>query len=106
MKIKMADEFYYRIGQNEDEKNICAKYNTNKSNILRNNSKLKYYNGEWVKIKVNDYISHFVKPMETLDKIATIYNIDKEKLKADNSNSLTADKLYIGQLIKIYKKVP
>ena len=104
MEITIADEFYYRIGQNEDEKIICLKYNTNKSNIIRNNSKLKYYDGEWVKIKVNDYISHFVKPMETLDKIASIYNMDKEKLKADNL--LSVDKLYIGQLIKIYKKVP
>ncbi len=101
MNIVLAKEFLYRIKQNETINVLCTKFNTNKNNIVRNNENIPLYVGEWVKIKVNDYLSHFVKPMETLSKIASKYNLSVEKLKTDNN--LQENKLYIGQLIKIYK---
>ena len=59
------------------------------------------YEGELVEISINDYISHFVKPAETIEDISKNYNIEIEKIKQDNC--LKENKLYIGQRIKIYK---
>ncbi len=101
MKIVLAKEFLYRVKENDNILDLCMKFNTSKSNIIRNNNKIDLYTGEWIKIKVNDYLSHFVKPMETVSKIAKQYNLSIEKLKADNN--LKENRLYIGQLIKIYK---
>ena len=101
MKIVLAKEFLYRVKENDNILDLCMKFNTSKSNIIRNNNKIDLYTGGWIKIKVNDYLSHFVKPMETVSKIAKQYNISIEKLKADNN--LKENRLYIGQLIKIYK---
>ena len=101
MKIVLAKEFLYRVKENDNILDLCMKFNTGKSNIIRNNNKIDLYTGEWIKIKVNDYLSHFVKPMETVSKIAKQYNLSIEKLKADNN--LKENRLYIGQLIKIYK---
>lgn len=101
MEIVLAKEFLYRVKENDNILDLCMKFNTSKSNIIRNNNKIDLYTGEWIKIKVNDYLSHFVKPMETVSKIAKQYNLSIEKLKADNN--LKENRLYIGQLIKIYK---
>ena len=99
MKIKMCDEFYYRISGCEED--IFKALNTCKENVLRNNQNLKLYNGEWVKIKQNDYVLHYVKPMETLDILAKKYFTEVEKIVVDNS--LKTQKLFIGQQLKIYK---
>jgi LysM repeat protein len=98
MDLKLCDEFYYRIS--DENVDIYKTFNTSPENVLRNNPKIKLYVGEWIKIRKNNYIIHHVKPMETLDKIAKQYNIDKVELK--KQNSLSADKLFIGQQIKIF----
>ncbi len=82
-------------------KDLCQKLNSSSENILRNNSKLNLYAGEWVKINVNDFLSYIVKPMETLNEVAKKFNLSKEKLMQDNN--LTNERLFIGQSIKIYK---
>lgn len=99
MEIKQADSFFYRIMDNQTETSVCSGLNTSKQSILRNNNKLPFYAGEWVKIATNDYITHFVKPTETLDEIALKYHTTKEKLMSDNA--LKTDKLFIGQQLKI-----
>lgn len=99
MEIEVCDTFYYRIPNKKVD--IYAKFNSSKCNVLRNNEALDLYSGEYVKITQNSYFSHFVKPAETLANIAKAYNITVQKLKIDNN--LESDKLFIGQLIKIYK---
>lgn len=99
MKVKQADSFFYRIREQQTEISICGILNTSKPNILRNNNKLKYYAGEWVKVTTNDYLTHIVKPIETVDSISNLYNISSEKLIADNK--LQTEKLFIGQQLKI-----
>lgn len=97
MEIKLCDEFFYRITNNK--KDINKLLNTSHENILRNNPDLKFYDGEWVKIKLNDYMCHHVKPAETLKDIAEKYKITTTKLILDNN--LQNDKLFIGQILKI-----
>lgn len=93
-------EFYYRIcGESEQE--LYDKFNTCKESVLRNNPNIPLYEGEWVKIKVNNYITHIVKPMQTLTKVADIYNVTEQDII--NNNNLTDNKLFIGQHLKIYK---
>ena len=99
MKIKLCDEFFYCV--NKEKFDLENEFNSCKENILRNNNKLKYYSGEWVKIKVNNYITHHVKPAETLSLIAKTYGTEKEKIIYDND--LKSDQLFIGQKLKIYK---
>ena len=98
MKVELCEEFYYKI--KDENINLIEEFNTSKENVLRNNNKIKLYVGEWVKIKVNDFQTHYVKPAETLYEIAKKYNVEVETLK-ENNNLLT-DKLFIGQCIRIY----
>lgn len=100
MKIEMCDQFYYRV-QDEDIYNI---FNTSKENILRNNKNIKFYHGEWIKIKLNNFQTHIVKPMETIKLIAKQYNIDEQELQS--WNNLKTEKLFIGQILKIHIKKP
>ena len=98
--VKQCKQFYYRVQEGDNFSNICNKFNTSKENIIRNNASLDLYIGEWIIIKTNAYKTHYVKPTEKLTDIAVKYDIDIEKLKQDNN--LQNEKLYIGQMIKIY----
>ena len=101
MEFKPVKQFYYRIN-GEKENELFKKFNTSQENILRNNNKLPLYKGEWVKISINDYILHIVKPMQNLDTIAKLYNVNTQQLI--DWNNLACVKLFIGQQIKIYNK--
>lgn len=100
MELQQCDEFYYRI--TDTNENIYKKFNTSKEGVLRNNYNIPFYAGEWVKIKTNDYLTHIVKPCETLDKVACLYEIDKKDIIF--KNALKTEKLFIGQILKIYKE--
>jgi len=99
MEMKTKKQFYYRVEEGQNLKDICAMFNTCKENILRNNNEIELYAGEWVRITKNDFFMHIVKPTETLPLIANMYNIDINKLKEDNN--LNSEKLFIGQMLKI-----
>ena len=99
MKLDLCDEFFYRVC--DEDLNINKTFNTCKENVLRNNEKIKLYSGEWIKIKVNNFITHHVKPTETLSSIAEIFGVDVQKIKQENN--LKSDKLFIGQSLKIFK---
>ena len=100
MEIKQCNQFYYRVQNGDDFANIYSRFNTSKDNIIRNNNDLDLYVGEWIIIKTNEFKTHIVKPTEKLTDIAFKYNIDIEKLKLDNN--LKIEKLFIGQMLKIY----
>lgn len=102
MDINLSKEFVYRIQEKDTIESLCKKFNTCKENILRNNDSLNLYAGELVNIVVNDFQIHIVKPAETLNEIVNKYNIDAVRLKQDNN--LVSEKLYIGQMLKIYHK--
>ena len=99
MKVELCDEFLFRINSDVE---LFANVNTSKENVLRNNNNIPFYNGEWVKVKINDYITHHVKPMDSLIKVSNIYGVAKEKILYDNN--LTSENLFIGQQLKIFKK--
>lgn len=100
MKIVYATTFYYRVKEGETLKSLLNMFNSSKENILRNNKNIELYPGEVIKIKINDYRTHIVKPTENLESIASIYKIEKDKLK--RTNDLKTERLYIGQMLKIY----
>ena len=100
MEIKQCKQFYYRVQNGDDFFNICSRFNTSKDNIIRNNNGLDLYVGEWIIIKENKFKTHIVKPTEKLIDIATKYNVNNEKLK--NDNNLKTEKLFIGQMLKIF----
>lgn len=100
--ISLDKEFYYRVQQDDDESILIARFNTCRENIYRNDSTIPLYVGEWVRIKVNNYRIHIVRPMDTLDKIASQYGVSVDVLIRDNN--LQTNRLFIGQVIKIYTK--
>lgn len=99
--IRMCNDFYYRVQSGDCEQSIISKFNTSRDNIIRNNPSIALYSGEWIHIHINDYLTHIVKPMETIAKISKKYNISEDKIITDNS--LITDRLYIGQRLKIKK---
>ena len=99
MEIELCDTFYYRIPNKKFD--VYKKFNSSKDNVFRNNQAIAFYAGEWVKIKQNNYISHLVKPTETLHEIAKKYSTTTAKIQEENN--LKTDRLFIGQTIKIYK---
>ena len=102
MSFELLQKFIYRVQVGDTLQSICEMFNTSKENILRNNSEISFYEGEIIEIKQNEFITHLVKPAETLKSIATNYLVDIEDLK--EQNNLTSEKLFIGQVIRIYKR--
>ena len=101
MEIKLSKEFDYRVQQGDDLLSICEKFGTSKDNIIRNNANIPFYAGEWITVKVNDFKTHIVKPAETLRDIAKTYGVKGDKIQKDNN--LNDEKLFIGQVLKIYE---
>ena len=100
MKLEMQPTFYYRVQMGDNLNLIYNKFNTCKENVLRNNPELEIYPGEYIRIKVNNFKTHIVKPAETIDKIASFYNVSVQSIVMDNA--LNSNKLFIGQMLKIY----
>ena len=100
--MEIEKQFVYRVLDGDTLASLCLKFNTSIENIVRNNKDIPLFAGELVEIKVNDYIQHFVRPAETLKNIAEFYNITTEEIV--QTNSLQTEKLYIGQILKIYEK--
>ena len=96
MELKLDNEFFYRVV--DENLDLKKTFNAWDDGIKRNNPKLKFYNGEWVKIKVSEFLIHIVKPTETISGIAEMYNIAEEKLILDNN---IKHKVFIGQILKI-----
>ena len=96
MDIKTSKEFWVKI---EKEKTIAEVENKFNATVERNNKDLNLYSGEWVKVCVNDYKVHVVKPTENLVRIAEIYNVSPQELM--KQNNLENEKIFIGQRLKI-----
>jgi len=99
--MEIEKQFIYRVQDNDTLASICLKFNTSLENITRNNKDIPLFAGEFIEIKINDYVQHVVKPTETLVKIAQNYNTTENEII--NKNCLETDKVYIGQKLKIYK---
>ena len=99
--MEICKVFYYRVLGGDNLSEICQKFNTCQENVLRNNKEIPLYPGEWIRVEVNDFLTHYVKPAETLAAIAENYSMSKEKLMLDNN--LSSEKLFIGQQLKIKK---
>ena len=101
MKVKLKEKFKYRVEAGESEQDIFLKFNTCRENVFRNNPNIPLFAGEWIEIQVNDFLTHIVKPLETIDDVCRIYHITKEELKT--LNALESERLFIGQRLKIKK---
>lgn len=102
MEIKPSKQYYYRISKQEAEQGFYIKLNTSKEKVLRNNKNISPYAGEMVLVSTNNYLTHIVKPAETITAICQKYNILEDDLISDNN--LVSKRLFIGQCLKIYNK--
>ena len=102
MEIKTLSKFKYRVKDGDTLSEICSRFNTSKENIFRNNNNIDLFVGEWIEITVNEFLTHIVKPTQTLSQIAQMYNVDVSDII--EFNNLKTDKTYIGQILKINNK--
>lgn len=102
MELKLKQNFKYRVKENENLNDICHNFNTSKENIVRNNPDIDLFAGEYIEITVNNYVTHIVKPIETLTTIAKNYNQTVEEIM--KYNNLSDNNLFIGQRLKIKNK--
>lgn len=100
--MELEKKFIYRVQENDTIISICEKFNTSKDNILRNNNEIPLYEGEIIEITINDFKIYNVQPTDTIHLISKKFNVSVEEIK--QANSLTSDKLFIGQILKIYNK--
>lgn len=98
MEIKILKDQFYRIDLEKDKKELSKKFNSN--TVLRNNSNISIYKGEWIKFSVNNFKIHTVCPAESLADIAKKHKTTIERLKQDNC--LETEQVFIGQQIKIF----
>ena len=89
---------WYQVLKGDTLDMILTKF-SNKSKVVRNNPNIDLYEGEMIKIEINNNTNHIVKPMETLTKIANKYDKNIEDLI--KLNNLKTTKLFIGQILKI-----
>ena len=76
-------------------------YNDFVGTLTREKIGIRFELKEWIKVKVNNYISHVVKPAQTIDEIAQMYNQNISDIV--EFNNLKSQKLFIGQILKIKK---
>ena len=99
--LSLEKSFIYRVQQGDTLKSIYKTFNTSPENVTRNNNDIPIYAGEVICIKTNNYITHVVKPTETIEDIANLYKTEKSEII--KQNNLQTSKLFIGQIIKIFK---
>ncbi len=102
MKILESDDKNFilqRLTKDDNLINLAQKFNVDICNIIRNNPNIDCYEGEVVKIVLSKVKYHIVKPMQTLEDIAQIYNTTAQNLML--CNKLISKRIFIGQTLKI-----
>ena len=92
----------YQAKNSDTISSICAQFNVNENNVIRNNALEDLYEGEVVKIVRKNNVTHIVKPMETLSIIAQKYNVNADQLI--KVNNLSTRRLFVGQILIIEDK--
>lgn len=93
------DIVYYQIKKGDNINTIIKKFNIQNNSIIRNNPSIDLYEGEIIKIRRKANILHIVKPMDSLEKIATKYSTSVDELI--KLNNLNSTRLFVGQVIII-----
>ena len=101
VKCNNGDFEFYRVGKDDNLTTIMAKFEVGANSIIRNNPAVDFYEGEVVKILIQCNTIHTVKPLETLDGIASTYNTTSDNLV--NFNDLQSKRVFIGQKLIVAK---
>ncbi|MBQ7798655.1 MAG: LysM peptidoglycan-binding domain-containing protein [Clostridia bacterium] len=99
VNCNQSEIILYQVQKEDTLNTILSKFSITSNNIVRNNPNIDLYEGEIIKIINKSRIQHIVKPMETLNSIATKYNIDEEILV--KLNKLNSKRLFVGQTLII-----
>lgn len=96
-----GDFEFYRVKKEDNITSVMNKFDVTATSIIRNNPSIDFYEGEVVKILKQNDITHIVKPIETLESIAKIYNTTQDNLC--NLNNLKSKRVFIGQKLVVTK---
>lgn len=90
-------KYIYEVKENENLKDICAKYFADCNQVLKDNF-IKEENirpGLLLLIQVKDGERYVVKPFDTLEKIANNFGVSQDDIK--NYNNIK--QVFLGQII-------
>lgn len=87
-------EIIYRYKTGDSKVSIAQKFNTDIKNV-EFLSTGEIQEGEFVRILDANNLTHIVQPMETIKKIAEIYNVSADYII--EKNKLSNTKLFVGQ---------
>ena len=97
-----ADICYYQVQKGDNLNTITFKFNITSDLIIRNNCNIDLYDGEVIKIVRNAHTLHIVKPVDNIEKIAKLYNVEIDDLV--KLNNLNSNRVFVGQVIQIPKR--
>lgn len=94
-----ANNMFVRVENGDNLTDILSRYQVKPSSIIRNNNTIDLYEGEIIKIICKRATEHIVKPAETLQSIAKLYNKNVDELV--QINNLSSSRVFVGQRIII-----
>lgn len=98
MEKAVFDDFIvYKVMRNEDFLDVSKKFNVPVQVLYKENNKTETFEGDRVIVSKESKILHVVKPAETLQQIANMYNVSIEHIKRNN----TITEIFIGQMLSI-----
>ena len=96
---KTNKNFFITINNGINIEDICEQYNVDEKLIMKSNPQLNktLKNGDIIYLNKGNAKIYIVKPLDTIDKISEMFNVDKNYLIKTNNIS----NLFIGQKIYI-----
>lgn len=92
-----TDEFIYQLQQNESVETVANNFNISALQIKQENKDAIFKCGKCIVLFNNSKTYHIVKPCETLESIARLYDTSAEKIKEKNK----VKTLFIGMRLII-----
>lgn len=96
-RLEKKGSVMHRIKSDETLLDIAKRYNTSIEYIEKNTENIS--TGQWVLVKKVNITLHIVRPLETLNTIALLYNVDVNDIIL--KNNLVNNKLFLGQRLEI-----
>lgn len=99
-KSEKVEDIIYFVKENDTLISICNKFCVLKEDLIRDNDledNYEAYEGDILWIRKKNLAIHIVKPLETIESIAKLYNVSVKEIQ--EKNGIT--KVFLGQKIII-----
>ena len=94
-KIEIVTHQVYKVEEETDIFQFALNNNSTPAECIFESQNLK--KGHYVVVKPRNYIIHIVRPNQTIDDIAKIYNVEPESILKNNN----VQTIFVGEQLKI-----